>query len=71
MDGGFGPAGQSDALLLGVVLCDEVAELFDDGVDEFLSVSVRLPELSEDVVLPARLPHPGDKGGTGGDIKGE
>lgn len=44
-------------LALGVVLCDEVAQLLDDGVDELLSVSVRLPELSEDVVLPARLPH--------------
>lgn len=47
---------------LGVVLCDEVAQLLDDGVDEFLSVSVRLPELGEDVVLPARLLHPGGGG---------
>lgn len=44
---------------LGVVLCDEVAQLLDDGVDEFLPVSVRLPELGKDVVLSARLPHPG------------
>lgn len=49
--------GQSGWLVLGVVLRDEVAQLFDDGVDEFLPVSVRLPELGEDVVLPARLLH--------------
>lgn len=46
---------------LGVVLCDEVAQLLDDSVDEFLPVSVRLPELGKDVVLPARLSHPVDK----------
>lgn len=43
---------------LGVVLCDEVAQLLDDSVDEFLPVSVRLPELGKDVVLSARLSHP-------------
>lgn len=43
--------------VLGVVLCDEVAELFDDRVDELLSVSVRLPELCKNVVLPVALPH--------------
>lgn len=42
-----------------MVLRDEVAQLFDDGVDELLSVSLRLLELGEDVVLPARLLHPG------------
>lgn len=46
---------------LGVVLCDEVAQLLDDGVDEFLPVSVRLPELGKDVVLSARLSHPGEQ----------
>lgn len=47
-------------LALGVVLRDEVAQLLDDGVDELLPVSICLPELGEDVVLPARLLHPGD-----------
>lgn len=46
---------------LGVVLCDEVAQLLDDGVDEFLPVSVRLPELGKDVVLSAHLSHPGEQ----------
>lgn len=45
-----------------MVLRNEVAKLFDDGVDEFLPVSVRLPELGEDVVLPARLLHLLQKG---------
>lgn len=44
-----------------MVLCDEVAQLLDDSVDEFLPVSVSLPELGKDVVLPARLPHPGEE----------
>lgn len=44
-----------------MVLCNEVAQLLDDRVDEFLPVSVRLPELGKDVVLPARLPHPGEE----------
>lgn len=56
---------------LGVVLCDEVAQLLDDGVDEFLPVSVRLPELGKDVVLSARLSHPGEQGQerTGGEME--
>lgn len=41
-----------------VMLSDEVPQLLDDGVDEFLTVPVRLLELSKDVVLPARLLHP-------------
>lgn len=44
-----------------MVLCNEVAQLFDDGVNEFLSVPVCLPKLGEDVVLSARLLHPGDR----------
>lgn len=45
-----------------MVLCDEVAQLLDDSVDQSLSVSVRLPELGKDVVLSARLSHPADTG---------
>lgn len=40
-----------------MVLCYQVAELFDDGVHELLSVSVCLPELCKHVVLPVALPH--------------
>lgn len=45
-----------------MVLSDEVPQLLDDGVDELLTVPVRLLELSEDVVLPARLLHPAGTG---------
>lgn len=44
-------------VLLGVMLCYQVTELFDDGVHELLSVSVCLPELCKHVVLPVALPH--------------
>lgn len=40
-----------------MVLCDQVAELFDDCINELLAVSVRLPELCKNVVLPVALPH--------------
>lgn len=48
---------QDRRTLLGVVLCYQVAELFDDGVHELLSVSVCLPELCKHVVLSVALPH--------------
>lgn len=58
--GGAGFWGPIRRLPLGVMLRDEVAQLLDDGLDEFLPVPVCLPELGEDVVLPARLLHPAD-----------
>lgn len=54
---GVGTAARGRRGLLGVVLCDQVAELFDDGVHELLSVSVCLPELCKHVVLSVALPH--------------
>lgn len=48
---------QDRRVLLGVVLCYQVAELFDDGVHELLPVSVCLPELCKHVVLSVALPH--------------
>lgn len=48
---------QDRRTLLGVVLCYQVAELFDDSVHELLSVSVCLPELCKHVVLSVALPH--------------
>lgn len=51
---------KSVSATLSVVLHNEVAQLFDDGVYEFLFVPVCPPELGKDVVLLVHLLHPGD-----------
>lgn len=42
----------------GVVAVDEATKLLGHGVDQLLLVPLVLPELGENVVFPAGVPHP-------------